>query len=139
MNATPNKNPKFKGYFNVTQSPFGPFMADEYYFLAIGAMIVTGSTTLPSGDKVLIELNAVLVNGTSSGDFQMTDSDGRPWVFCIHVDNNGTGDYYNGDSGDYKMVYIENASHLTGQLNFVSNRAGTKEKFEIEFNIVPTP
>lgn len=139
MNPTPNKNPKFKGYFKVTKSPFGTFMADEYYFLASGAMIVTGSITLPSGDKILIELNVVLVNGTSSGDFQMTDIDGRPWGFCIRVDINGNGDFYNADSGSYNMIYIENVLHLTGQSNFVSNRNGANDEFEFEFNINGLP
>ncbi|WLH78180.1 hypothetical protein PSH81_20965 [Pseudomonas sp. FP2335] len=138
MNTTPNKNPKFRGYFNVTKSPFGSFSATEYYFMASGVMIVTGSTTLPSGDKILIELNVVLAHGTSKGDFQVTDGDGRPWAFGIRIDSNGGGVFYNADSGSYEMIYIEKASHLTGKLNFISNSAGTDNEFEAEYNITPT-
>jgi len=135
MNPTPNKNPKFTGYFRVTESPFGAYHATDFYFLDNGVMIVAGLVSSPSGDKILIELNVALVDGTSKGDFQVTDFDGRPWAFGIHTHSNGSGEFYNADTGTFEMTYIEKISHLTGKSNFISNRDGANEKFAFEFNI----
>lgn len=137
MNPTPNRNPKFRGYFKVSKSPFGAFEATEFYFMASGVMIVTGSIKLPSGDQNLIELNVELVHGKSNGDFQVTDGNGRPWAISLHFDNGGGGgnDFYSADSGIYEMAYIETAAHLTGKFNFVSIRDEINNEFEGEFNI----
>ncbi len=66
MNPTPNKNPKFTGYFEGNLNrPSVLITLQIFYFLDNGVMIVAGSASSPSGDRILIELNVALVDGTS--------------------------------------------------------------------------